>query len=573
MPELARKPGGSSLVQGPGDVRARDVADPGKRTLTEQLPGTVPGAQKGTNDGKEKTPHETTANDWSDAAGALGAAADIMSNRRSRSIDGVHSRYVPTLWKLYAAISGAEGGRPVSGAQRNAMFQEARQELRPAIDLYANSPDGKTWLEDYFYPEFNATSSSLAFSEAKDRVHNAVLLDPKHVVEIPSDGEPRKQGQVLHAELARLVPVMKGFNEQLIRMSEHEIMHEAKAMVEHGSGHGGKAGSLAELANVLMLADAWLILSDDEFKEHLGEIHGVFNGVSTYAELVKAVTELTGGAIGVTATAAAAIARATGNAAYANVASGIARKVGLLFADVVSGIEILHGLAVVVDPHATRQEKVDGAVDIAAGGAWFGGRAVGGAAVGFAASSAVLLGYAELKWALTTYWESSVGINTALMREAYEVLTMHGDSIARSADELAKAQLLAQGEKDSVKLESLKRVEDALARDLASSVDSLLADCGPVVMEAGMARKPGAYPILREVFAPLKAHRGAKSSQAAAAAGALALEKLVWARLHAADIVLESTRNRDLHAVEKDVAERERKSQEGHEGQEEHRDE
>jgi hypothetical protein len=187
--------------------------------------------------------------------------------------------------------------------------------------------------------------------------------------------------------------------------------------------------------------------------------------------------------------------------------------------------------------------------------------------VGFAASSAVMLGYAELKWALSTYWGSSLGINTMLISEAYQALTMHGDSIARAADELVKAQLLAQAEKDPAKADSLKRVGDTITRELAGSVDSLIADCGPVSMEAGMARKPGAYPILREVFAPLRAHRGAKTPQAAAVAGALALEKIAWARVHAADIVVESTRHGDLRAVEKDAAAREREQHEERRGE------
>lgn len=135
-----------------------------------------------------------------------------------------------------------------------------------------------------------------AFFEAKERVHNAVLVDSKHAVEMPADTEPREQGHMLHLELAKLLPAMRGLNEQMIRMNEHGIEHEAEALIEHGKGHGAKAGALAELANVLMLVDAWLLFTDEELKEHLSEIHGVFNGVSTYAELIKAVTELTGGA-------------------------------------------------------------------------------------------------------------------------------------------------------------------------------------------------------------------------------------------------------------------------------------
>jgi len=557
---LLRKPHhpvASGLVQ----QKARDASDSDSEKSADlagrdSSPARAP---SGTRAGKQPSSLQ-----WSDAAAALAAAADIMSNQRSRGISGIHSSYVSVLWKLYAAISGKKDGLSLSAAKRNAMFQEARRELAPAIDLCATTDEGKSWLEDYFYPEFNANISSFAFAEAKERVHHAVLVDPEHVVEIPPDDEPREQGLLLHTEIDKLVPTMRGFNEQLVRMNEHGIAHEAEALVEYGTGHGGKAGSLVELANTLMLVAAWLTLNDEEFKRHLNEIHGVFAGVSTYAELVKVVAELTGGAVGLTATVAAGIARATGNPAYANVASGIARKVGLVFADVVSGIEILHGLSVLFDPDASRQEKVDGAVDVATGGAWFVGRSIGGAAMGFAASSSVILGYVELKWAVTTYWESSVGISSMLMGQAYETLAMHGDSIARSADDLAKAQLLARQEKEPTRQASLHHVEAALAHALAASVDSLMIDCGPADLEAGVANKPGAFPILRELFEPLRAHRGARSPQAAIAAGVLALEKITWARTHAADIVVESTRNRDLHAVEQDAAERERKSQAGH---------
>jgi hypothetical protein len=126
-----------------------------------------------------------------------------------------------------------------------------------------------------------------------------------------------------------------------------------------------------------------LTLTDEELTHHLREVHGVFNGVSTYSELVKAVAELTGGAISLTASYAAAIAKLAGDTSCAAMATGLARSTGLLFANVIAGIEIIHGVAVLLDPHATPQQKVDGAVGASSGAAWFIGSRVGGAAVGF----------------------------------------------------------------------------------------------------------------------------------------------------------------------------------------------
>lgn len=82
-----------------------------------------------------------------------------------------------------------------------------------------------------------------------------------------------------------------------------------------------------------------MTLTDEELAHRLREVHGVFNGVSTYSELVKAVAELTGGAISLTASYAAAIAKLAGDTSCVAMATGLARSTGLLFANVIAGIE------------------------------------------------------------------------------------------------------------------------------------------------------------------------------------------------------------------------------------------
>ncbi len=71
-------------------------------------------------------------------------------------------------------------------------------------------------------------------------------------------------------------------------------------MEGHAPGKKLGSGSLVELQAVLWMVDGWLLLTDEELAHHLGEVHGVFNAVSTYSELIKAVAELTGGAISLT---------------------------------------------------------------------------------------------------------------------------------------------------------------------------------------------------------------------------------------------------------------------------------
>ena len=270
----------------------------------------------------------------------------------------------------------------------------------------------------------------------------------------------------------------------------------------------------------------------------------------TYSELVKAVAELTGGAISLSASYAAAIAKLAGDAPLAATATGLARSTGLIFANVIAGIEIIHGVAVLLDPHATAQEKVDGAAGAASGAAWFIGSRAGGAAVGFAASSAILLGYAELKLVAHLYWEANVGLTSGLMRVAYETIQRDGESIARSADELAKAGMLRQNEKDPEKAAALAQVEARFISQLGSSIDYFIDDCQPRGFEPGVARYPGAYTIFQEVFSPVKKHKGAKTLETVTEGAKVALERITWSMAHAGELITASARRQHLPDVE-----------------------
>jgi hypothetical protein len=194
---------------------------------------------------------------------------------------------------------------------------------------------------------------------------------------------------------------------------------------------------------------------------------------------------------------------------------------------------------------------MDGAVGASSGAAWFIGSRVGGAAVGFAASSAILLGYAELKLMAHLYWEANVGLTAGFMRLAYETIQRDGESIARCADDLAKAGMLRQDEKDPEKAAALHRVETMLTAQLGAAIDYFIDDCKPHGFEAGVARYPGAYTILREVFAPVMMHRGAKTPEAVTEAARVALERITWSMAHAGELVLASAKQQGLADVER----------------------
>jgi hypothetical protein len=162
-----------------------------------------------------------------------------------------------------------------------------------------------------------------------------------------------------------------------------------------------------------------------------------------------------------------------------------------------------------------------------------------------------MLGYGELKLWAHLFWESSLGLNTGLFREALATVQRDGNNIARAADELAKTGLLLRGESDHEKATALAHLESNLAADLGGDIDELLEDLEPRGFEPGVARVPGDWEILREVFAVLKQHKGARSVEAATVAARTALELIVWTFAHAGELVVAATMNKKLADVEK----------------------
>jgi len=433
--------------------------------------------------------------------------------------------------------------------------------LEPAIAVYRISEDGAIWLNEELMSHVTSIRSSARFQRAMDRVDNSIQLDGK-TVEIPGDDEPRKQGALLHQQLQKLIPTVQLVNEQVIRAAHDGIHHEAQALMGGKShGKGLNAGSLVELQGLLWVIDGILMLSDEEFRHHLSHVQGIANGIATYSEFVKVAAEIMGGGMMTAAAYGGALAMQMGDSATAAMCKGVAQTTGLVFANVIAGIEIVHGIAVLFDPHATRQQKIEAAAHVSAGGAWFIGRAAAGTIAGAAASTAILVTYWELKNLAHLYWEANIGLTSGLMRLAFETLQRHGTVIAQTSDKLAKVGMLMHEEKDPDQAADLKRVHDVLVHQLEGDVASCISDCGPRGFEPGIARYPGAYSILLEAMAPLLKHKGARGEQAVTLAAKVALERITWSLSHAGDLVVASARQQHLQDLEKDLAKRQEHSE------------
>jgi hypothetical protein len=316
------------------------------------------------------------------------AAADIVQHGRRNQIAGAPARFRSALELLYAAVTA---NNHLGGADQVQYLDAAMATLEPAVSVFRHDHDDAVWLDEQLMQSVASRRSSARYTRAIDRVDNSLRIDGV-TVEMPNDGEPRKQAALIHQEIQKLAPEMLEINEQVLRAAHHGIEHEAEKLLE-GEGKGRKlgAGSLVELQATLWLVDGFLTLSDEEFQHELAHVQGVRNGIATYSELVKVATELLAGSLVTTAAFAGALAALAGDATSAALCTGVARSAGMLFGNIIAGVEIVHGVFVLLDPHASAQKKLDAAAGVASGSAWFIGVKVGGAAAGFAASSAIML--------------------------------------------------------------------------------------------------------------------------------------------------------------------------------------
>lgn len=506
-------------------------------------------------DSAPKTPAPGTSDEVTrpDAEQVVIAAADIVQHERRKLIAGTPPRFHAALELLYAAVCGRKGYDLMPGEEQVQDLDAAIVLLEPALSVFRKDHEDAVWLAEQLMQHVTAKRSSARYLRAMDRVDNAMRIDGK-LVEIPSDNEPQKQAAVLRQQIHKLAPKMLEINEQVLRANEHGIEKEAETLLEgKDKGHKLTAGSLVQLQATLWLVDGFLTLSDEEFQHELKHVQGVFNGVATYSELVKVATELLGTSLVTTASFAGVLAKLAGDSSSAALCAGVARSAGMAFGKVIAGVEIVHGIFVLADPHASAQKKMDAAAGVASGSAWFAGLQAGGAATGFAASTAIILGYAELKYAAHLYWQASLGLTNLFMRRTLETLQREGASIARAADRVAKVREIIETETDAQNASDLQRVHENLVKDLAHTIDYFLDDAAPHAFESGVAQYPGVWPIFLELFAPLKKYRHAKNESTAVEGAAEILKKITWALAHAGEIATASARQKHLNDLEHDL--------------------
>jgi hypothetical protein len=409
---------------------------------------------------------------------------------------------------------------------------------------------------------FATLRKDLLFSQAGARISNTMVIEEggkKKAIEIPDDQHPHEQAEVLHANLPKLIGSMKTTVDRAKTLGEHVL-----------KGEGGEKliEKIEAIKHVLNLAEGWTKLNDEEFQHELKNIKGVFNGVSTYSELVKTILEMTEAGIGLTIQLAGVIGKMVGDHAMEHAASQAGKLVGEGFTKIIAGVEIIHGLATMLDSSKTRDERIEGGVEVAAG--------IGTLAAGSSLGALPVAGpYALIKIAQYLYSGAALGWEVGILKTTFKRLADEAKSFSYQSDQLVAAHQLGEAEKDQEKKTAMATQERVHHKQLADGLYDFLGDCsdkghgiGDLDGNTTAQFYPGNIQIMREKFAGVVSMRSALKNgniDTTAMILKMTMEVIVWCFDHAQAIVKGSALNKhydDMDKMQHDIDEKSKPKEE-----------
>ena len=474
-------------------------------------------------------PAKAEAVDDSDADAVLRVMDDILAGNGNRLLGEAPTRWQPQL-KL---LSQLNSGKERDGRRRREIFDQLASELAPIL---AHAPES-----DYagnVVDNMQHLRAGILQSEAESRIENTLVIDnggKKEAIEIPDDSDPHAEGRVLGTTMPKLVDLIKTNVERAKKAGE--LVGVGKETIE----------KLETMAHVLDLAGGWLKLTDEEFRNELTHIKGVMNGVATYSELVKTVLEMGSSAVSLTCTLSGALMRKVGDEAMAEACEHTGAAVSASVGKVVAAVEVVHGLSVMFDPNASRDARIGGGVEAAAG--------IAGLAGGAAASAPIMGPYLMLKGAQYLYSEAVIGWEAGFLREVFGYMQETAGTINEGTMAITAASALQESEQDPEKRAALATVEKRAVAGLADTLDRFLGRCAKTGEDHGIGnefiyRFPGNYTILAEAFTGPVEHRGAKSLEEVSALAEMTMQKIAWCFRNGAAIVQASASGKHVEDVQ-----------------------
>jgi len=214
----------------------------------------------------------------------------------------------------------------------------------------------------------------------------------------------------------------------------------------------------------------------------------------------------------------------------------------------------VHGLAVLLDRKAEPGKRQDAVAEIAGGSAALLGAEIGSAAIGIGLSSAIAITWAEFKWMMTTYGEARYGLNRFELNEFFVELDQAGRSMFGHADRLAKAEALRGVESDPEKAHAFAQLEQDECEMMGAVIDDILGAADRTARDN--------MPVVAEVFAPLQAHRGARTPQQVRAGALVAADRIRWTFQHADELTSATVYGKHVADIEREEAKRAEKTRE-----------
>ena len=327
-----------------------------------------------------------SAIDESEAIGTMQVAADVVQNRQRRLIDSAPQRARASLELLHQATVGTlqreRGSAPLEPSQRLDHLDRALRGLEGAMRAVHASDPG--WFRAEFADHVERLRGDIQVDVARKRVNRAVLLPgEKAAVEVPKEGlsdeTAAAYSQVVLPSIDKLIATYTMLNEQIIRVG-HERFHHLFAEMQKGWDSGmlrmersrfKDAGSIVTAQSALFLIKG--LLSAPHAWEHASHAEGVVGKLESYTHLVQVAIETVGGLATLSAAIGACVVKLAGDLRLATQMMGFASLGTLTLANVVAAVELVHGILLVANPKSSADQKLQGAVQIGLGLAWFGG--------------------------------------------------------------------------------------------------------------------------------------------------------------------------------------------------------
>lgn len=365
---------------------------------------------------------------------------------------------------------------------------------------------------------------------AEASIKGAIVVDDgngkKEAVDLSGDADPHEKGRILGMKLPELVESIEANIER------------AKEAVDRGAASAATIERLEMLGHSLTLVSGFLMLTEDDFKRELAHVQSVLGGIDRYSDLVEKTIEMGSAAAQLTCELSGTLMKWVGEEEMAESCADVAKQIAgsKVLNNLLAGIEIVHGLSVVLNSHKSDDERIGGGVEVASG--------IAAIATGAPAMAAPFVGpYLMLKGVEALYSGAVIGMDMGFLKDAFGYMQEEAGGFNKLVTQISTAQLLQQSEQDPKKRGALGEVEQEIVGKLAGRLDGFLADCEPTGKDHGVGsdrqldRIPGNYKILADAFALPRSLRGAKTLEEVSTLAQLTMKQIAWCFQHGQAIV------------------------------------